>query len=148
MTQMDGVGFFESMKDQEEATIKETRKATILREVAVNTGTGLAELKIDSSTQTPHEIRTGRGMQTQHETFDMTRDDEMEEHEEQLAEELKIKRNKKQLVKDKLREMARKHLAKKIPKRMNLWNQQNQPQGAHHLHSHLHHHHHPLEHQK
>ena len=45
MTQLDGVGFFESMKDQEEATIKETRKATILREVAVNTGRGLAELK-------------------------------------------------------------------------------------------------------
>ena len=29
MTQPDGVGFFESMQDQEEATIKEQRKETI-----------------------------------------------------------------------------------------------------------------------
>ena len=104
MTQLDGIGFFESMKDQEESTIKATRKETILREMAVHTGTGLAELKIDSSTQTRREIRTGRGTQTPHETrtdngtqtlqtFDMARDDEItHEHEEQLAEELKIKK--------------------------------------------------------
>ena len=46
MTSLDGVGFFESMQAQEEATIKEQRKETILKEMAINTGKGLAETKI------------------------------------------------------------------------------------------------------
>ena len=68
MTQLDGVGFFESMQDQEEATIKETRKETILREIAINTGAGLAETKIKHAEKKPQR-------------FDMTKDDGMEEHE-------------------------------------------------------------------
>ena len=36
MTQMDGVGFFESMKDQEEATIKEQRKETTMRQMSAD----------------------------------------------------------------------------------------------------------------
>ena len=89
MTQMDGVGFFESMKDQEEATIKEQRKETTMRQMAMDSGRGLAELKIDSSTQTSHagEPRVDSGMQTQYETFNMARDDEpMEAHEAELTE--------------------------------------------------------------
>ena len=34
MTQLDGVGFFESMQNQEEATIKEQRKETTRRQIA------------------------------------------------------------------------------------------------------------------
>ena len=45
MTQLDGVSFFESMKDQEEATIKEQRKETTMRQMAKDSGEGLAETK-------------------------------------------------------------------------------------------------------
>ena len=56
MTQMDGVGFFESMKDQEEATIKEQRKETTMRQVAMDSGKGLAETKIKHGTKTPQRF--------------------------------------------------------------------------------------------
>ena len=46
MTQLDGVGFFESMKDQEEATIREQRKETTMRQMAKDSGEGMAETKI------------------------------------------------------------------------------------------------------
>ena len=45
MTQLDGVGFFESMQDQEEDTIKEQRKETIIRQMAKDNKTGIAEAK-------------------------------------------------------------------------------------------------------
>ena len=54
-----GVGFFASMKDQEEATINEQRKENILKEMAMNSGKGLAETKIEhgktNTTQARHE---------------------------------------------------------------------------------------------
>ena len=46
MTQLDGVSCFESMKDQEEATIREQRKETTMRQMAKDSGEGLAETKI------------------------------------------------------------------------------------------------------
>ena len=46
MTQLDGVGFFESMKDQEETTIREQRKETTMRQMAKDSGEGMAETKI------------------------------------------------------------------------------------------------------
>ena len=45
ITQLDGVGFFESMQNQEEATIKEQRRETTFREMAMDKGVGLAEVK-------------------------------------------------------------------------------------------------------
>ena len=45
MTQLDGVPFFESMQEQEEATIKEQRKETIIRQMAKDNKTGIAEAK-------------------------------------------------------------------------------------------------------
>ena len=67
MTQLDGVGFFESMKDQEEATIKEQRKETTLKQMSV-------------------EAKTNHGT-SKTQTFDMTDDDGVptEEHEEELT---------------------------------------------------------------
>ena len=102
MTQMDGVGFFESMKDQEEATIKEQRKETIIKEIAVNTSKGLAETKIKHKAKKPQ-------------TFDMTKDDDvqMEEHEEELTEAEKYKKARTQVKKDNMKDKLRKNLAKK-----------------------------------
>lgn len=45
MTQLDGIGFFESMQDQEEATIKEQRKESTLRQIAKDNNTGMAEAR-------------------------------------------------------------------------------------------------------
>ena len=46
MTQLDGVGFFESMKDQEEDTIREQPKETTMRQMAKDSAEGLTETKI------------------------------------------------------------------------------------------------------
>ena len=64
MTAMDGVGFFESMKDQEEATIREQRKETTMRQMATDSGEGLAETKIKHGKKEPQR-------------FDMTKDDDV-----------------------------------------------------------------------
>ena len=78
MTQMDGVGFFESMKDQEEATIKEQRKETTMRQMAKDSGEGLTETKLKHGQNEP-----------QH--FDISKDDEpTEAHEAELTEKRKI----------------------------------------------------------
>jgi hypothetical protein len=45
MTQLDGLGFFESMQEQQEAINKEQRKQTIIQEVARDSGTGVKEVK-------------------------------------------------------------------------------------------------------
>ncbi len=45
MTQLDGVGFFESMQDQEEATIKEQRRETTIRQIAMDNNTGTADVR-------------------------------------------------------------------------------------------------------
>ena len=55
MTQLDGVGFFESMKDQEEATIKEQQRETTIRQIAMDHNTGLASAK---STEPPRQMPT------------------------------------------------------------------------------------------
>ena len=102
MTQLDGVSLFESMQAQEEATIKEQRKETILKEIAINTGIGLAETKIKhGKTKTPQ-------------TFDMTKDNDvpMEEHEEELTEAEKYKKARTQVQKDNMKDKLRKNLAK------------------------------------
>ena len=102
MTSMDGISFFESLKDQEEATIKEQRKETIIKEIAINTSKGLAETKIKHRTS-----------KTQ--TFDMTKDDDipMEEHEEELTEKEKYKKERTQANTDKMKERVQKNLNKK-----------------------------------
>ena len=80
MTAMDGVGFFESMKDQEEATIKEQRKETTMRQMANDSGEGLTETKIKHGQKEPQK-------------FDISKDDEpMEEHEAELTEKENIKK--------------------------------------------------------
>ena len=56
MTQMDGVGFFESMKDQEEATIKEQRKETTMRQMAKDSGEGLTETKLKTWTKRTSKV--------------------------------------------------------------------------------------------
>jgi hypothetical protein len=45
MTQLDGLGFFESMQEQQESINKEQRKETIIQEIARDTGTGAKEVK-------------------------------------------------------------------------------------------------------
>ena len=101
MTQLDGVGFFESMKDQEEATIREQRKETITRQMAMDSGEGLAETKIKHGKKEPQR-------------FDMTKDDEpTEEHEAELTEKAKYKKERTQAKKDKMKEHLRKNLSKK-----------------------------------
>ena len=41
MTQLDGLGFFESMQEQQEAINKEQRKETIIQEVVRDSGVGV-----------------------------------------------------------------------------------------------------------
>ena len=85
MTQLDGIGFFESMKDQEEATIKEQRKETIIRQMS-------AEAKIKHGTRkTP--------------TFDMTDDDGVptDTYEEELAEKEKYQKERTEAKKEKMK---------------------------------------------
>ena len=101
MTQMDGVGFFESMKDQEEATIKEQRKETTMRQMAKDSGEGLTETKIKHGQKEPQR-------------FDISKDDEpMEAHEAKLTDEEKYKKERTQVKKDKMKEHLRKNLSKK-----------------------------------
>ena len=45
MTQLDGLGFFESMQEQQESINKEQRKGTIMQEIARDSGTGVKEVK-------------------------------------------------------------------------------------------------------
>ena len=45
MTQLDGLGFFESMQEQQESINKEQRKETIMQEIARDSGTGVKEVK-------------------------------------------------------------------------------------------------------
>ena len=101
MTQLDGVGFFESMKDQEEATIREQRKETTMRQMAKDSGEGLTETKIKHGKKEP-----------QH--FDISKDDEpMEAHEAELTEKEKYKNERTQAKKDKMAERVKHNLAKK-----------------------------------
>jgi hypothetical protein len=95
MTAMDGIVFFESMKDQEEATIKEQRKETTMRQMS-------AETKIEHGKKEPQR-------------FDMSKDDDvpMETHEAELAEQAKYKKERTQARKDKMKGHLRKKLAKK-----------------------------------
>ena len=80
MTQLDGVSFFESMKDQEEATIKEQRKETTMRQMAKDSGEGLTETKIKHGKKEPQR-------------FDISKDDEpMEAHEAKLTDEENYKK--------------------------------------------------------
>jgi len=100
-----------------------------MRQMANDSGRGLAELKKDSSTQTSHageprvdsgtqtshaaEPRVDRGIQTLYETFDMARDDDLEEeHEAELAEKEKYKKDRTQAKKDKTKQHLRKNLSK------------------------------------
>ena len=45
MTQLDGLGFFESMQEQQESINKEQQKETIIQEIARDTGTGAKDVK-------------------------------------------------------------------------------------------------------
>ena len=45
MTQMDGLGMFESLMEQQEATTREQRKETILADIAKDEGIGIKEVK-------------------------------------------------------------------------------------------------------
>ena len=97
MTQLDGVGFFESMQNQEEATIKEQRRDTTLRQIAKDNKTGMAEAKATEPAKT-----------TATEFFDISHDDEhMPADEEQVAQELEganiHSKTRKEKVKEKLR---------------------------------------------
>ena len=101
MTQLDGVSFFESMKDQEEATIREQRKETTMKQMAMDSGEGLAETKIKHGKKEP-----------QH--FDISKDDEpTEAHEAELTEKEKYKNERTQAKKDKMAERVKNNLAKK-----------------------------------
>ena len=101
MTQLDGVSFIESMKDQEEATIREQRKETTMRQMAKDSGEGLTETKIKHGQKEP-----------QH--FDISKDDEpTEAHEAELTEKEKYKNERTQAKKDKMAERVKNNLAKK-----------------------------------
>ena len=99
MRAMDGIGFFESMKDQEEATIKEQRKETTMRQMSAD---AKVEAKIEHGKTAPQR-------------FDMSKDDDepMETHEAEPTEEAKCKKERTQAKKDKMKERVRKNLAKK-----------------------------------
>ena len=45
MNQLDGLSFFESMHEQEAATIKEQRKETTIKQMAMDNNTGMARAK-------------------------------------------------------------------------------------------------------
>jgi hypothetical protein len=110
MTAMDGVGFFESMKDQEEATIREQRKETTMRQMATDSGEGLAETKIKHGKKEPQR-------------FDMTKDDDvpMETHEAELTEKEKYKKERTQAKKDKTIETLRTKTCKKESNRGGIY---------------------------
>ena len=101
MTQLDGVSLIESLKDQEEATIKEQRKETTMRQMAKDSGEGMAETKIKHGQKEPQR-------------FDISKDDEpMEAHEAELTEKAKYKNERTQAKKDKMAERVKNNLAKK-----------------------------------
>ena len=102
MTQLDGVSFIESMKDQEEATIREQRKETTMRQMAKDSGEGMAETKIKHGKKEPQK-------------FDMTKDDDvsMDTYESDLIRNERKKNGRKQAIKDKMKERVRNNLAKK-----------------------------------
>ena len=102
MTQLDGVSFFESMKDQEEATIREQRKETTMRQMAKDSGEGMAETKIKHGEKEPQQ-------------FDISKDDDvpMETYEADLIRNERKKNERKQAMKDKMKERVRNNLAKK-----------------------------------
>ena len=110
MTAMDGIGFFESMKDQEEATIKEQRKETTMRQMASDSGEGMAETKIKHGKKEPQR-------------FDMTKDDDvpMETHEAELTEKEKYKKERTHAKKDKTIETLRKKTRKKESSRGGIY---------------------------
>ncbi len=116
MTQMDGVGFFESMKDQEEATIKEQRKETTMRQMANDSGEGMAETKINRGIQTlkaktKTQSTQANATEPMTQTFNIARDDDLaEEHETELAEKETIRKGRIQVKKDKMKQYLQKIL--------------------------------------
>jgi hypothetical protein len=107
MTAMDGIGFFESMKDQEEATIKEQRKETTMRQMSAETK---VETKIEAGKTAPQK-------------FDMSKDDDvpMETYEADLTEKEKYKKERTQVRKDKMKEHLRKKPCKKESSRGGIY---------------------------
>jgi hypothetical protein len=61
MTQLDGLGFFESMQEQQESINKEQRKETIIQEIARDTGTGVKEVKAKDPPKTPEVFNMAAG---------------------------------------------------------------------------------------
>ena len=57
MTQLDGLGFFESMQEQQESINKEQRKETIIQEIARDTGTGAKEVKAKDPPKRPEMFK-------------------------------------------------------------------------------------------
>ena len=96
MTQLDRLGFFESMQEQQESINKEQRKGTIMQEIARDAGTGVKEVKAKEPPKKP-------------EVFDMSVDDEpMAEHEQAIAEAKEKTRQKRRTKKEMAIDLAEK----------------------------------------
>ena len=102
MTQLDGVSFFESMKDQEEATIREQRKETTIRQIAMDSNTGMANVKAaEPEKQRPTEW------------YDIGHDDtHIQTDEEQVAQGLEGANIHSKTRKDKMKERMQTHFVK------------------------------------
>ena len=61
MTQMDGLGMFESLMEQQEATTREQRKETIIQEIAKDEGIGIKEAKSKPPPAPPPSGPSGSG---------------------------------------------------------------------------------------
>ena len=61
MTQLDGLGFFESMQEQQESINKEQRKETIIQEIARDSGTGVKEVKAKDPPKKPEVFNMAAG---------------------------------------------------------------------------------------
>ena len=61
MTQLDGLGFFESMQEQQESINKEQRKETIIQEIARDSGTGVKEVKAKDPPKKPEVFDMATG---------------------------------------------------------------------------------------
>ena len=61
MTQLDGLGFFESMQEQQEAINKEQRKGTIMQEIARDSNTGVKEVKAKDPPKKPEVFNMASG---------------------------------------------------------------------------------------
>jgi len=103
MTQLDGLGFFESMQEQQESITKEQRKETIIQDIAKEEATGVKEVKAK-----PKEPEVFNMAEMDHE--EGTYDHPMAEHEQAIMEAREMSKRKRRTKKEMAEERVKQSL--------------------------------------